>query len=43
MVSAYFAPAKHGGKMVEVRGFLIRQPEVSKINVSSLTAVGEGC
>jgi len=43
MVSAYFAPAKHDGKMVEVRGFLIRQPDVSKINVSSLSTVGPSC
>jgi len=41
--SAAYTPAKHAGRVVELRGFLIRRPKDSRINVTSLEPVGPEC
>lgn len=43
MVTAAYAPATHDGKTVEVRGFLMRRPTDTRINVTSIEAVGPAC
>jgi mono/diheme cytochrome c family protein len=43
LVSAAYSPADHAGRIVEVRGFLIRRPNESRINVTSIQAIGPAC
>jgi mono/diheme cytochrome c family protein len=43
LVSAAYSPADHAGRVVEVRGFLIRRPSESRINVTSIQAIGPAC
>lgn len=43
MVSAAYLPGNHAGRVVEVRGFLIRRPNDVRINVTSIGAVGPAC
>jgi hypothetical protein len=43
MASAAYKPATHKDKKVEVRGFLIRRPKDSRINITSLEAVSDNC
>ena len=43
MVSAAHSPATHSGRVVEVRGFLIRRPTESRINLTSIEAAGSAC
>jgi S-disulfanyl-L-cysteine oxidoreductase SoxD len=43
MVSAAYAPGTHSGRVVEVRGFLIRRPDDDRINVTSIETVGATC
>jgi mono/diheme cytochrome c family protein len=43
MSFAAYEPAKHARRIVELRGFLIRRPEDSRINVTSITPVGPVC
>jgi S-disulfanyl-L-cysteine oxidoreductase SoxD len=43
MVSASYSPGLHDGRVVEVRGFLIRRPNDNRINVTSLETVGAAC
>ena len=38
-----YSPEKHGGRAVEVRGFLIRRPAGDRINVTSIATVGPAC
>ncbi|RPI56832.1 MAG: cytochrome c [Acidobacteria bacterium] len=41
--SAAYTPSKFAGRIVEVRGFLIRRPTDSRINVTSLETAGPEC
>ncbi len=43
MVSPSYAPEKRAGLTVEVRGFLMRRPNDSRINVTSIETAGPGC
>ena len=43
MASYAYSPAKHLGRIAEVRGFLIRRPSEDRINVTSLETVGPAC
>ena len=43
MVSPAYSPGNHDGRVVEVRGFLIRRPNGSRINVTSIEAAGAAC
>ena len=43
MASYAYSPAKHLGRIAEVRGFLIRRPGGDRINVTSLETVGPAC
>jgi mono/diheme cytochrome c family protein len=43
MVSLSYAPDDHIGRLVEVRGFLIRRPDVSRVNITSLQPIGPAC
>ena len=42
--SAAYAPSKHAGRVVELRGFLIRRPkDMHRINVTSIETAGPAC
>ena len=43
MVSPAYSPTSHTGRIVEVRGFLIRRPNDDRINITSLETIGPGC
>jgi len=43
MASAAYKPSTHKDKKVEVRGFLIRRPKDSRINITSLETVADTC
>jgi mono/diheme cytochrome c family protein len=43
MVSAAYKPELHNGHKVEVRGFLIRRPTESRINITSLETLAPSC
>jgi len=43
MTSFAYSPAKHLGRIAEVRGFLIRRAIGDRINVTSLETVGPAC
>jgi len=43
LVSPAYAPANHDGRVVEVRGFLIRRPNDDRINVTSIETVNPSC
>ena len=43
MSSPAYAPGTHSGRVVEVRGFLIRRPNDDRINVTSIETVGTSC
>jgi mono/diheme cytochrome c family protein len=43
LVSAAYAPAPLNGHKVEVRGFLIRRPAETRLNITSLEALAPSC
>ena len=43
LMSAYPDPAPHAGHKMEAKGFLIRNPDGDRINLSSLAMVAERC
>jgi hypothetical protein len=43
MLSPAYKPASHKDKKVEVRGFLIRRPKDSRINITSLATLAPAC
>jgi mono/diheme cytochrome c family protein len=43
LLSVYPSPAAHQGHLMEVRGFLIRTPEESRLNVTSLRMLRGSC
>jgi mono/diheme cytochrome c family protein len=43
LVSAAYTPDSHKGHKVEVRGFLIRRPTESRINITSLETLAPSC
>lgn len=43
LMSVYPDPAEHAGHRMEVKGFLIRDPEGDRINVSALAMVAPAC
>lgn len=43
LMSVYPDPAEHAGHRMEVKGFLIRDPEGDRINVSALALVAPAC
>jgi S-disulfanyl-L-cysteine oxidoreductase SoxD len=43
LVSPAYTPATHDGRVVEVRGFLIRRPNDDRINVTSIENIGLAC
>jgi quinoprotein glucose dehydrogenase len=43
LLSIYPSPDAHKGHRMEVKGFLIRNPNDDRINVSSIVMLGEGC
>ena len=43
LMSVYPDPAEHAGHRMEVKGFLIRDPERDRINVSALAMVAPAC
>jgi mono/diheme cytochrome c family protein len=43
LMDVYPNPDPHSGRLVEVKGFLIRLPNVSRLNVTSLQKIGESC
>lgn len=43
LMSAYPDPAPHAGHKMEARGFLIRNPEGDRINLSALEMIAERC
>jgi S-disulfanyl-L-cysteine oxidoreductase SoxD len=43
LVSAAYKPDTHKGHKVEVRGFLIRRPDETRLNITSLETLEPGC
>jgi len=43
LVSSAYSPGGHIGRVVEVRGFLIRRPNDNRINLTSIEPVGPAC
>jgi hypothetical protein len=43
LVSAAYAPQSFKGHKVEVRGFLIRRPTESRLNITSLESLDPSC
>ena len=43
LVSAAYKPDDHKGHKVEVRGFLIRRPDETRLNITSLETLDPGC